>query len=95
MKKKTMDFIVIMSGPHEIPVGKKVHIRRDDGLFYVSSEGQEFGLLKESVDGTLEQVSMLAEKFEGIVVDNSSEDWQIKIRVPLKAKKHLHSSQSL
>lgn len=52
MEKRTVDFTVVMSGPHQIPVGKKVHIHKENGLYYASSDGKDFGLVKESTDGT-------------------------------------------
>lgn len=93
MEKRTVDFTVVMSGPHQIPVGKKVHIHKENGLYYASSEGKDFGLVKESADA--KQVQMLENAFDGIVMENDSAGWRMVVRVPLKNRKHSHSFQSL
>lgn len=95
MRKKTVDFTVVMSGPHQIPVGKKIHIHKENGLYYASSDGKDFGLVKESTNGTQRQVQMLENAFDGIVMENDSAGWRMVVRVLLKNRKHSHSFQSL
>lgn len=95
MKKETVDFTIIMTGPHQIPVGKKIHIHKEGELYYASSEGKDFGLVKESTNGTPGQVDMLEGEFDGIVTENDRTRWQMTVRVPLQNRKHSHSFQSL
>lgn len=95
MKKETVDFTIIMTGPHQIPVGKKIHIHKEGELYYASSEGKDFGLVKESTNGTPGQVDMLTGEFDGIVTENDRTRWQVTVRVPLQNGKHSHSFRSL
>lgn len=95
MMKRTIDFTVIMTGPHQIPLGKRIHIHKEGDLYYAASDGKDFGLVKESSNATTGQIHKLEREFDGIVTENDSTKWQMTVRVPLRKKKHIHSFRSL
>ena len=90
-KRKTMDCTVLMAGAYPLKKGKKINIRREGDLYYASSEGVDFGLMKEikEKDGLPPD---LPDKFDGIVTENHPERHLLQICVPLPK---IHSFRSL
>ncbi len=93
--KETVDFTVLMTGPHQIPIGKRIHIHKEGDLYYAASDGKDFGLVKESNNATTVQIHHLAGEFDGVVTENDSTGWLLKVRVPLRKRRHFHSFRSL
>lgn len=86
---RTIDCTVLMAGAYPFRKGKKISIRKEGDLYYASSEGKDFGLVKE-LHGA-DQIRM-PEKFDGIVTENSCEQHILKARVLLRNN---HSFPSL
>ena len=80
---------VLMAGAYLFRKGKRISIRKEGDLFYASSEGKDFGLVKE-IHGADE--IPIPEAFEGIVTENQCEQRLLKARVKLHKN---HSFPSL
>lgn len=87
-----MDCTVLMAGAYPLRKGKKIDIQKKGDLYYASSEGVDFGLIKE-IGGEVEgKLLRLPDRFDGIVTENYCEQHLLKICVPLA---QIHSFQSL
>lgn len=78
-----MDCTVLMAGAYPFKKGKKIDIERKGDLYFASSDGVDFGLIKEI--GELEEGKplFLPERFNGIVMENRCEEHILNIRIPL------------
>lgn len=84
MKKvETIDCTVLMAGPYPFPAGKKIDVRKEGQFYFASSEGQDFGLVKDITEGRENQGFSLPETFHGIVVENDCDRRLLKLRVPI------------
>lgn len=83
-KRKTINCTVLMAGAYPFQKGKKISVQKRGDLFYASSEGVDFGLIKEICGEEEEQVSNLPEAFDGIVVENCCEQHLLTICVALQ-----------
>lgn len=91
-KRKTMECTVLMAGAYPFKKGKKIGIQKKGDLYYASSEGVDFGLIKEIGGGAGNKALELPDRFDGIVTENHCEQHLLKIRVPLP---QIHSFRSL
>lgn len=91
-KRKAMDCTVLMAGAYPFKKGKKIDIQKKGDLYYASSEGVDFGLIKEVGGGAESNAPELPDRFDGIVTENHCEQHLLKIRVP---QNQIHSFRSL
>ena len=86
-KRKTINCTVLMAGAYPFQKGKKISVRKRGDLYYASSEGVDFGLIKEICGGEEDQMPSLPEVFDGIVVESCCEQHLLTICVALKDKR--------
>lgn len=87
-ERQTIDFTVLMAGAYPFRRGKRISIRKEGDLFFASSDGQDFGLVKE-----IQEVgSRMPEAFEGIVIENRCGQRILRARARLDGG---HSFRSL
>lgn len=82
-RRKTMDCTVLMAGAYPFKKGKKIDIQKKGDLYYASSGGMDFGLIKEMGDNEEEKTLLLPDRFNGIVMENRCEEHLLKIRILL------------
>lgn len=92
MKKTTINCTVLMAGAYPFRTGKKIHVRKEGQLYFASSEGKDFGLLKEIEERNTGQDICLPENFDGIVVKNECDRRLLTLQVPVC---HIPSLSSL
>lgn len=90
-RRKTMECTVLMAGAYPFKKGKKIDIQRRGELYYASSEGVEFGLVKE-IGIEERKTFFLPDKFDGIVTENRCEQHLLIIHIPLP---QIHFDRSL
>lgn len=81
-KRDTMDCTVLMAGAYPFKRGKKIDIQKKGDLYYASSGGMDFGLIKEIGD-VEEKALLLPERFHGVVMENHCEEHLLKICIPI------------
>lgn len=86
-KRKTINCTVLMAGAYPIQKGKKISVQKRGDLFFASSEGVDFGLIKDVCEEEEEQILSLPEVFDGIVVENCCEQHLLTICVALQDKR--------
>ena len=85
---QTIDFTVLMAGAYPFRRGKRISIRKEGDLFLASSDGQDFGLVKEMQEADIR----MPDAFDGIVAESRCEQRILKARALLDKN---HSFQSL
>lgn len=85
-KRKTINCTVLMAGAYPFQKGKRISVQKKGNLFYASSEGVDFGLMKEICGEEEDQVPSLPEVFDGIVVENCCEQHLLTICVALQER---------
>lgn len=91
-KKKIINCTVLMAGAYPFKKGKKIDIQKRGDLYYASSEGVDFGLIKEIGEDEGGKTLPLPDEFAGIVTENLCEQHLLNIRIKLPK---IHSAQSL
>ena len=84
--KKTINCTVLMAGAYPFQKGKRITVQKKDDLFYVSSEGVDFGLVKEIYGAEKDQMPDIPDVFDGIVVENCCEQHLLTMCVVLQEK---------
>lgn len=82
-KIKQMELTVLMAGQYEFCPGKKIEIYKKNGLYYVASNGHDFGLVKEITEGTLPQMDKFPKRFHALVIDSIPKDMILKVCVKI------------
>lgn len=85
---RTIDFTVLMAGAYPFRRGKRINVRKEGDLFFVSSDGQDFGLVKEVQEADVR----MPDTFDGIVTESRYEQHILKARALLDRS---HSFQAL